>query len=145
MAANVRAGVVSKLPPLNLLCNQGHGIFYYHSESGSCLVNTIGYSLCVFHRVDQKLLIHLIHAIVEQKAKEQKNMTVSLFRALQYKLDFSSQDEIYFNRADCRAISTAIGCASDAELKTQLTIQDCQVEESGMEELFPILNKAIFR
>ncbi|XP_048092992.1 uncharacterized protein LOC125289926 [Alosa alosa] len=107
----------------------------------------IGNALTLLHRVlklrvDQKLLIKLIHASVV--SNEQKKVTVSLLRALQYKLDFSGQNEIYFSAEDCRAISNAICCASDVKLKIQLTIRDCQVEESGMEELLPILHKVVF-
>ena len=96
--------------------------------------------MCLPIRVDQKLLINLIHTSVV--SMNQKEETVSLLRALQYKLDFSSQDEIYLSTADCRAISRAIRCSvSDIEL----TIRDCQVEESGVEELFPVMHKVVFR
>ena len=97
--------------------------------------------MCLPIRVDQKLLINLIHTSVV--SMNQKEETVSLLRALQYKLDFSSQDEIYLSTADCRAISRAIICCSVSDI--ELTIRDCQVEESGVEELFPVLHKVVFR
>ncbi|KAJ8366382.1 hypothetical protein AAFF_G00356130 [Aldrovandia affinis] len=96
--------------------------------------------------VDRVLLLKLLHSCVtpvhQQRAAE-------LLRALQYRLDFScssavdvaAQEEgpsLRLSAADCRAISTVLQLAG---CDTQLLLQDCEIEDAGLEELFPALDR----
>lgn len=68
-----------------------------------------------------------------------------LLSALHHKLDFSSYDaldltadtSLYLSREDCRVVSTAI---QRAHTHVQFTLQDSEIEDAGVELLFPVLH-----
>lgn len=103
-------------------------------------------SACVYGRVlrvDRLLLLRLLHCC---SAPELQQEAALLLSALHHKLDFSCHDtldltadttSLALSSEDCRVILTAIHRA-DAPIR--LTLQDCEIEEAGVEQLFPVLH-----
>lgn len=96
-------------------------------------------------RVDRLLLLRLLHCC---NVPELQQDAAVLLSALHHKLDFSCHDaldltadtttnSLVLSSEDCRVISTAI---QGARTHIQLTFQDCEIEEAGVEQLFPILH-----
>ncbi|GAA6099298.1 uncharacterized protein LOC113547324 isoform X2 [Tachysurus ichikawai] len=96
-------------------------------------------------RVDRLLLLRLLHCC---NIPELQKETALLLSALHHKLDFSCQDaldltadtttfSLVLSSDDCRIISMAI---QKAHIHIQLIIQDCEMEEAAVEELFPVLH-----
>ncbi|KAK2865559.1 hypothetical protein Q7C36_001615 [Tachysurus vachellii] len=98
-------------------------------------------------RVDRLLLLRLLHCC---NIPELQKEAAVLLSALHHKLDFSCQDaldltadtttfSLVLSSDDCRIISMAI---QRAHIHIQLVIQDCEMEEAAVEELFPVLHTA---
>ncbi|CAJ1087436.1 uncharacterized protein LOC127378595 isoform X1 [Xyrichtys novacula] len=101
--------------------------------------------------VDRKLLLEILHSCAASDAVEEK--AVSLLRALQHRLDLScsscvemseeGQSETFcLTVADCRVISTVLRYSSQ---DTELNLQDCVVESSGLDLLSSVLNRVKLR
>ncbi|KAG9330563.1 hypothetical protein JZ751_023846, partial [Albula glossodonta] len=97
-------------------------------------------------RVDRKLLLKLLHSCV---TSEHQQGAAELLQTLQFKLDFSCSRSVDLTAveegmslclsvSDCRAISMAI---QQARCDTQLVLEDCTVDDAGLEELYPILHR----
>ncbi|XP_029919537.1 uncharacterized protein LOC115367766 [Myripristis murdjan] len=98
--------------------------------------------------VDRNLLLRLLQGCTASGV-QQGAAAAGLLRTLQHRLDLScsSRDELSVQEhretlclgaGDCRAISTVLSYSSQ---ETLLSLQDCEVEDSGLELLFPVLNK----
>ncbi|XP_026803401.3 uncharacterized protein LOC113547324 [Pangasianodon hypophthalmus] len=96
-------------------------------------------------RVDRLLLLRLLHCC---NVPELQQEAAVLLSALHHKLDFSCHDALdltadtttnglVLSSEDCRVIATAI---QRAHTHIQLTFQDCEIEEAGVEQLFPVLH-----
>ncbi|KAF5897404.1 kelch-like protein 5 isoform X1, partial [Clarias magur] len=99
-------------------------------------------------RVDRRLLLRLLHCC---DVRELHQEAAVLLSALQHKLDFSSYDaldltadttSLYLSSEDCRVVSTAI---HRAHTPVQVTLQDCEIEDRGVELLFPVLHTVSLR
>ncbi|KAI4880171.1 hypothetical protein NFI96_015534, partial [Prochilodus magdalenae] len=95
--------------------------------------------------VDRLLLLRLLHCC--SASDPQEGAATLLLSALQHRLDFSCSSALdltehtqthTLSSDDCRVISMTIQRAST---QTQLILQDCEIEESGLEQLFTILHK----
>lgn len=96
-------------------------------------------------RVDRLLLLRLLHCCSVPDLQQEAAVLLS---ALHHKLDFSCRDALdltadtateglFLSSKDCLVISTAI---QRAHTHIQLTIQDCEMEEAGVEQLFSVLH-----
>lgn len=94
-------------------------------------------------RVDRLLLLRLLHCYSVPELQQE-----ALLSALHHKLDFSCHDALdltadtttnglILSSEDCRVISMAI---QRARTHIQLTLNDCEVEEAGVEQLFHVLH-----
>ncbi|XP_030264913.1 NACHT, LRR and PYD domains-containing protein 14-like [Sparus aurata] len=101
--------------------------------------------------VDRNLLLQLIHCCAASDA--QQGAAVSLLRTLQHRLDLScsscvellqegQSETLSLTDEDCRAVSTILRHSSQ---HTQLHLQDCEVEDSGLDLLFPVLDRVLLR
>ncbi|XP_029282784.1 uncharacterized protein LOC115005114 isoform X2 [Cottoperca gobio] len=101
--------------------------------------------------VDRNLLLRLVHCCAASDA--QQGAAVGLLRAVQHRLDVSCSscvelseehhtETLSLTADDCRAISTILGRSSR---DTQLLMQDCEVEDSGLDLLFPVLDRVRLR
>ncbi|KAG9338228.1 hypothetical protein JZ751_026981 [Albula glossodonta] len=101
-------------------------------------------------RVDRKLLLKLLHSCM---TSEHQQGAAELLQTLQFKLDFSCSRSVDLTAveegmslclsvSDCRAISMAI---QQARCDTQLVLEDCTVDDAGLEELYPILHRVHLR
>ncbi|XP_076872877.1 uncharacterized protein LOC143522860 [Brachyhypopomus gauderio] len=96
--------------------------------------------------VDRLLLLRLLHCC--SVSELQQGAAVFLLSALQHRLDFSCSSALdltedshthtlTLSTEDCRVVSVAI---QRAHTHTQLTLHDCEIEEAGVEQLFPIIH-----
>ncbi|XP_037388654.1 uncharacterized protein LOC108415153 isoform X2 [Pygocentrus nattereri] len=92
--------------------------------------------------VDRLLLLKLLHCC---SVSEGKTAAV-LLSALQHRLDFSCSstldltaptNTLTLSTEDCRVISMTI---QRAQTNTELLLQDCEMEEAGVEQLYTILH-----
>ncbi|XP_046699133.1 uncharacterized protein LOC124381480 isoform X2 [Silurus meridionalis] len=94
-------------------------------------------------RVDRLLMLRLLHV------PELHQEAAVVLSALHHKLDFSSHDALdltadmtvnglLLSVEDCRVISRAI---QSAQTHIRLNVQDFEIEDAGVELLFPILHK----
>nr|XP_020503460.1 uncharacterized protein LOC109994455 isoform X2 [Labrus bergylta]XP_020503475.1 uncharacterized protein LOC109994455 isoform X3 [Labrus bergylta] len=101
--------------------------------------------------VDRNLLLKFIHCCAA--SDDQQRAAVSLLRTLQHRLDLScsscvemseeGQSETFrLTVADCSAVSTILRHSSQ---DTELHLQDCDVEDSGLDLLFPVLDRVRLR
>ncbi|KAL7841168.1 hypothetical protein SRHO_G00248590 [Serrasalmus rhombeus] len=95
--------------------------------------------------VDRLLLLRLLHCC--SVSELQQGAAAVLLAALQHRLDFSCSSALdltehtqthTLSSEDCRVISMTI---QRARTPTQLILQDCEMEEAGVERLFTILHK----
>ncbi|KAI4888204.1 hypothetical protein NFI96_019434, partial [Prochilodus magdalenae] len=95
--------------------------------------------------VDRLLLLRLLHCC--SVSDPQQGAASLLLSALQHRLDFSCSSALdltehtqthTLSSEDCRVISMTIQRAST---QTQLILQDCEIEERGLEQIFTILHK----
>ncbi|XP_078145640.1 uncharacterized protein LOC139932372 isoform X2 [Centroberyx gerrardi] len=97
--------------------------------------------------LDRNLLLRFLHCCTASKA--QQGAAAGLLRTLQHRLDLScsscvelSEQErgeaLCLTAGDCRAISTVLRHSSQ---DTQLNLRDCEVEDSGLDLLFPVLDR----
>ncbi|XP_059205058.1 uncharacterized protein LOC131984176 isoform X2 [Centropristis striata] len=102
--------------------------------------------------VDRKLLLRLVHCCVSSDV--QQEAAVVLLRSLQHTLDLScsscvelleqdQSDTVSLTADDCRAVSTILRHSSSRD--TQLILQDCEVEDSGLDLLFSVLDRVCLR
>lgn len=112
-----------------------------HSGFSTLCVNGL---VGVIFRVDQLLLLRLLHCC---SVPELQQGAAVLLSAVHHKLDFSCQDaldltadtapnSLVLSSQDCRVISMAL---QSSPIRVQLIIQGCEMEEAGVEELFPVL------
>ncbi|XP_076872906.1 uncharacterized protein LOC143522869 isoform X1 [Brachyhypopomus gauderio] len=96
--------------------------------------------------VDRLLLLRLLHCC--SVSELQQGAAVVLLSALQHRLDFSCSSALdlredshthtlTLSTEDCRVVSVAV---QRAHTHTQLTLHDCEIEEAGVEQLFPIIH-----
>ncbi|XP_073351665.1 uncharacterized protein [Pagrus major] len=101
--------------------------------------------------VDRNLLLKFIHCCAASDA--QQGAAVSLLRTLQHRLDLScsscvelpqegQSETLSLTDEDCRAVSTILRRSSQ---DTQLNLQDCEVEDSGLDLLLPVLDRVLLR
>ncbi|XP_073318211.1 uncharacterized protein [Pagrus major] len=99
--------------------------------------------------VDRNLLLKFIHCCAASDA--QQGAAVSLLRTLQHRLDLScsscvalpqegQSETLSLTDEDCRAVSTILRRSSQ---DTQLNLQDCEVEDSGLDLLLPVLDRVL--
>ncbi|XP_062865177.1 uncharacterized protein si:ch211-281l24.3 [Trichomycterus rosablanca] len=100
--------------------------------------------------VDRLLLLRLLHCCSVSEVHQE---TEFLFSALQHQLDFSSStldltedteetSALFLSKEDCRVITTTI---QRAKTQTLLILQDCEIEKTGVEQLFSIFHKVKLR
>ncbi|XP_071389884.1 uncharacterized protein [Centroberyx affinis] len=103
----------------------------------------------LFKSVDRKLLLRFLHCCAASEAQQGAAAAAGLLRSLQQRLDLScsscvelSEQEqgeaLCLTAGDCRAISTVLRHSSQ---DTQLNLRDCEVEDSGLDLLFPVLDR----
>ncbi|KAK1792081.1 hypothetical protein P4O66_001861 [Electrophorus voltai] len=97
--------------------------------------------------VDRLLLLRLLHCCSVSDL-QQGAAAADLLSALQHRLDFSCSSALdltadtqthtlTLSTEDCTVVSMVI---QRAHTHTQLTLHDCEIEEPGVEQLFPILH-----
>ncbi|XP_051798531.1 uncharacterized protein LOC127531955 isoform X3 [Acanthochromis polyacanthus] len=101
--------------------------------------------------VDRNQLLRFIHCCAASDA--QQEAASGLLRTLQHRLDLSSQscvdlqeedqtEPLTLTADDCRAASIVLKhCSPD----TQLHLQDCEVEDGGLDLLFSVLDRVRLR
>ncbi|XP_075950848.1 uncharacterized protein LOC142952788 isoform X2 [Anarhichas minor] len=102
----------------------------------------------VFKGVDRKLLLRFVHSCAASDA--QQGAAVHLLRTVQHRLDLSCSscveldvsETLRLTAEDCRAVSTILRRSSQ---KAELILQDCEVEDSGLDLLFPVLDGVLLR
>ncbi|XP_067357202.1 uncharacterized protein [Channa argus] len=101
--------------------------------------------------VDRNLLLRFIHCCAATDV--QQDAASGLIRSLQHRLvlsrspcvELTDQDQtetLSLSAADCRSISTIL---THSREDTQLDLQDCEVEDRGLDLLFPVLNRVHLR
>ncbi|XP_074483234.1 uncharacterized protein LOC141762948 [Sebastes fasciatus] len=98
--------------------------------------------------VDRNLLLRLVHCCAASEA--QQGAAVSLLRTVQHRLDLScsscvdldQRDTLRLTGDDCRAVSIILRRSSR---DTHLILQDCEVEDGGLDLLFPVLDRVRLR
>ncbi|XP_044043302.1 uncharacterized protein LOC122871863 isoform X3 [Siniperca chuatsi] len=101
--------------------------------------------------VDRNLLLRFVHCCAASDA--QQGAAVGLLGAVQHRLDLScsfsvelpeedQSETLSLTGDDCRAVSTVLRRSSR---DTQLDLQDCEVEDSGLDQLFPVLDRVRLR
>ncbi|KAK5604416.1 hypothetical protein CRENBAI_017713 [Crenichthys baileyi] len=96
--------------------------------------------------VDRNQLLSFIHSCAASDS--QQEAASALLRTLQHSLDLSCSscvelpeedqaEPLRVTAADCRAVSTILRHSSR---DTQLHLRDCEVEDSGLDLLFPVLD-----
>ncbi|XP_068446383.1 uncharacterized protein [Clinocottus analis] len=98
--------------------------------------------------VDRKLLLRFVHSCAAPDAQQRE--TVDLLRTVQHKLDLSCSSCVELDHSetlrltaeDCMAVSILLRCSSQ---ETQLILQDCEVEDRGLDLLFPVLDRVRLR
>ncbi|KAM6957986.1 LOW QUALITY PROTEIN: uncharacterized protein LKV04_022121 [Tautogolabrus adspersus] len=101
--------------------------------------------------VDRNLLLKFVYCCAD--SDDQQRAAVSLLRTLQHRLDLScsscvelseegQSETLRLTVADCSAVSIILRCSSQ---DTELHLQDCEVEDNGLDLLFPVLDKVRLR
>ncbi|KAM6893043.1 uncharacterized protein PEZ65_023091 [Lycodopsis pacificus] len=98
--------------------------------------------------VDRKLLLRFVHSCAASHA--QQGAAGHLLRAVQHRLDLSCSscveldisETLRLTAEDCRAVSTILRSSSQ---KAELILQDCEVEDNGLDLLFPVLDRVLLR
>ena len=101
--------------------------------------------------VDRNLLLRFIHCCAASDA--QQGAASDLLRTLQDRLDLSCSsgvelpeerqtESLSLSAADCRAVSTIL---THSSRHTQLDLRDCEVEDSTLDLLFPVLDRVRLR
>ncbi|XP_039648841.1 uncharacterized protein LOC120554188 isoform X6 [Perca fluviatilis] len=99
--------------------------------------------------VDRNQLLRLAHCCAASEA--QQGAAAGLLRTLQHRLDLSccssveldhQSDSLSLTAEDCRAVSTIL---THSSRDTQLILQDCELEDSGLDLLFPVLHRVRLR
>lgn len=101
--------------------------------------------------VDRNLLLRFVHCCAASDA--QQGAAVGLLRSLQHRLDLScsscvelpqenQSETLSLTVDDCRAVSTILRRNSR---DSQLDLRDCEVEDSGLDLLFPVLDRVCLR
>ncbi|XP_023185164.1 uncharacterized protein LOC111607605 isoform X2 [Xiphophorus maculatus] len=96
--------------------------------------------------VDRNLLLRFIHCCAASDS--QQGAASGLLRTLRHRLDLSCSscvelpeedqtEPLRLTAADCGAVSTVLRHSSR---DTQLDLRDCEVEDSGLDLLFPVLD-----
>ncbi|XP_071385540.1 uncharacterized protein [Centroberyx affinis] len=99
--------------------------------------------------LDRNLLLRFLHCCTASKAQQGAAAAADLLRTLQHRLDLSCSSSVELSEqergealcltaGDCRAISTVLRHSSQ---DTQLNLRDCEVEDSGLDLLFPVLDR----
>ncbi|GLD74720.1 uncharacterized protein AKAME5_002605200 [Lates japonicus] len=110
--------------------------------------------LCTLDRVsqlsvDRNLLLRFIHCCAASDV--QQEAASDLFRTLQHRLDLSCSSSVQLEDQtqilgltgdDCRAVSTVLRHSTQL---SQLDLRDCEVEDSGLDLLFPVLHRVHLR
>lgn len=100
--------------------------------------------------VDRNLLLRFVQRCAASDA--QQGAAVGLLRTLQHRLDLSCSSSVELPQEgqsgtlsltgdDCRAVSTVLRRSRD----TELDLRDCEVEDSGLDLLFPVLHRVRLR
>ncbi len=98
--------------------------------------------------VDRLLLLKMLHCC--SVSDVQQEATAVLLSVLQHKLDFycrsaldlttnTDSEPLHLTADDCRVMSRVIQRAQ-SDTKTQLILQDCEINTAGMDQLFPVLH-----
>ena len=102
--------------------------------------------------VDRNLLLRLVHCCAASDALQ--GAAVVLLRSVQHRLDLScssceellpqegQSETLSLTADDCRAVSSILGRSGR---DTQLDLRDCEVEDSGLDLLFPVLHRVRLR
>ncbi|XP_068575543.1 uncharacterized protein [Cebidichthys violaceus] len=98
--------------------------------------------------VDRKLLLRFVHSCAASDA--QQGAADHLLRTVQHRLDLSCSscveldvsETLRLTAEDCRAVSTILRRSSQ---KAELILQDCEVEDSRLDLLFPVLDRVLLR
>ncbi|XP_035848761.1 uncharacterized protein LOC116035797 [Sander lucioperca] len=99
--------------------------------------------------VDRNQLLRLVHCCAASEA--QQGAAAGLLRTVQHRLDLSccssvemdhQSDSFSLTAEDCRAVSTIL---THSSRDTQLILQDCELEDSGLDLLFPVLHRVRLR
>ncbi|XP_045898639.1 NACHT, LRR and PYD domains-containing protein 14-like [Micropterus dolomieu] len=101
--------------------------------------------------VDRNLLLRLVHCCAASDA--QQGAAVGLLRTVQDRLDLScsscvelpeedQRETLSLTGEDCGAVSAIL---RRSVRDTQLNLQDCEVEDSGLDLLFPVLRRVRLR
>ncbi|XP_026219692.1 uncharacterized protein LOC113164556 isoform X2 [Anabas testudineus] len=101
--------------------------------------------------VDRKLLLSFIHCC--SASDVQQEAASGLIRTLQHRVDLSCSscvelseqdqtDTLSLGPEDCRAVCTVLSCSSQ---DVQLDLRDCEVDDSGLDLLFPVLHRVQLR
>ncbi|XP_038573488.1 uncharacterized protein LOC119901604 [Micropterus salmoides] len=101
--------------------------------------------------VDRNLLLRLVHCCAASDA--QQGAAVGLLRTVQHRLDLScsscvelpeedQSETLSLTGEDCGAVSAIL---RRSVRDTQLNLQDCEVEDSGLDLLFPVLRRVRLR
>ncbi|KAK1876719.1 Protein NLRC5 [Dissostichus eleginoides] len=101
--------------------------------------------------VDRNLLLRMVHGCAASDA--QQGAAETLLRTVQHRLDLScssyvelpeedQSDTLRLTAGDCRAVSTIL---RRSRRDTQLILQDCEVQDSGLDLLFPVLHTVKLR
>ncbi|KAM9334315.1 uncharacterized protein ABDE67_022042 [Symphorus nematophorus] len=101
--------------------------------------------------VDRNLLLTFVHCCAASDS--QQGAAVHLLRAVQHRLDLSCSSCVELRQEgqsgtlsltadDCRAVSTILRRSGR---DTQLDLRDCEVEDSGLDLLFPVLHRVRLR
>ncbi|KAM6972605.1 uncharacterized protein FYW47_004766 [Aplochiton taeniatus] len=100
--------------------------------------------------VERRLLLRFLHCASSQSQQGAASAS-ELLRALQHRLDLSSSsvdlsdeeqgesEALLLSVGDCRAIFTVLGLSPHGE--TQLILRDCEVEDGGLDLLFPVMDR----
>ena len=105
--------------------------------------------------VDRSLLLAFLHCCTTCQTQQGAAAAAGLLRALQYRLDLSCSSSVDLSEQQqalslsltvphCRDISTVLGHSSSSQ-DTQLILSDCELEDSGLDLLFPVLNRVHLR
>ncbi|XP_074532145.1 uncharacterized protein LOC141795228 [Halichoeres trimaculatus] len=104
--------------------------------------------------VDRDLLLRIVHCCAASAApQERQERAASLLRSLQHRLDLSCSSHVELSAggqtqtlclsvSDCRAIFTVLRYSSQ---DTVLRLQDCEVGDSGLDLLYPVLDRVQLR
>ncbi|XP_059392715.1 uncharacterized protein LOC132125284 isoform X2 [Carassius carassius] len=103
--------------------------------------------------VDRLLLLKMLHCC--SVSDVQQEAAAALLSVLKHKLDFSCHsaldlttntdlEPLHLSTDDCRVTSRVIQKAH-SDTKTQMILQDCEINRDGMDQLFPVLHSVQLR